>query len=58
MNRDPAQLIQQLDYWRGDISLEPVGGGITNRNYVVTDQGRRYSCAWEMISPARGDALQ
>ena len=42
MKHDPTQLIQQLDYWRGDISLEPVGGGITNRNYVVTDQGRRY----------------
>jgi thiamine kinase-like enzyme len=31
-----------LSFWKGPVSPEPLGGGITNLNFVVEDQGRRY----------------
>ena len=31
-----------MDFWEGVVSLEPIDGGITNRNFVATDQGRKY----------------
>ena len=31
-----------LSFWKGPVSPEPLGGGITNINFVVEDQGRRY----------------
>ena len=32
-----AQRIRGLPFWHGSISLERLYGGITNRNFVVTD---------------------
>jgi thiamine kinase-like enzyme len=31
-----------LSFWKGPVSPEPLGGGITNLNFVVEDQGRCY----------------
>jgi len=31
-----------LACWKGKVSPEPLGGGITNQNFVVTDGGERY----------------
>ena len=31
-----------LSFWKGPVDPEPLGGGITNVNFVVEDQGRRY----------------
>ena len=42
MNDHAEQEIAQLDFWKGTVSLEPIGGGITNRNFVATDQGHKY----------------
>ena len=42
MNDHAEQQIAQLDFWKGAVSLEPIGGGITNRNFVATDQGQKY----------------
>jgi len=42
MNDHAEQEIAQLDFWKGAVSLEPIDGGITNRNFVATDQGRKY----------------
>tara|TARA_Y100001934_G_scaffold283180_1_gene401014 strand:+ start:948 stop:1826 length:879 start_codon:yes stop_codon:yes gene_type:complete len=42
MNDHAEQEILQLDFWKGAVSLESIGGGITNRNFVATDQGRKY----------------
>ncbi|MCH1522477.1 MAG: hypothetical protein L7T80_06585, partial [Arenicellales bacterium] len=42
MNERAEQQIEQLDFWKGVVSLEPIDGGITNRNFVATDQGRKY----------------
>lgn len=34
---DTADLIQRLPCWQGSIQIAPLVGGMTNRNYVVTD---------------------
>jgi thiamine kinase-like enzyme len=31
-----------LALWSGPVEPEPLGGGITNTNFIVTDRGRRY----------------
>ncbi|WFU00854.1 phosphotransferase [Rhizobium sp. CB3171] len=38
----PEDKIQALGIWRGSIEIAPLVGGITNRNYLVTDSGRRF----------------
>ncbi|NTJ61486.1 phosphotransferase [Agrobacterium rhizogenes] len=34
--------IHSLNIWRGPIDIEPLVGGITNRNYLVGHDGRRF----------------
>lgn len=34
--------IRALDFWSGRVDPQPLGGGITNSNFVVADGGRRY----------------
>lgn len=44
-DRDLEQAVRRaaaLGCWRGKVDPQPVGGGITNRNFAVTDAGRRY----------------
>jgi len=45
MTPDHADILrlQDLRYWQGPISVEPMPGGITNRNYRVQDAGRSYA---------------
>ncbi len=38
----PAERAATLPFWKGPVSPEPLGGGITNVNFVVEDQGRKY----------------
>ncbi len=38
---DPETLILGLPIWKGMIEIEPLHGGITNKNYVVKDAQRR-----------------
>lgn len=38
---DPEALIRALPIWRGRIDIEPLLGGITNKNFLVTDGERR-----------------
>ncbi|MFO1125382.1 MAG: choline kinase family protein [Methylocystis sp.] len=38
---DPEILIRALPIWRGPIDIAPLLGGITNKNYIVTDGDRR-----------------
>ena len=38
---DPEELIRALPIWDGRIQIEPLLGGITNRNYLVDDGRRR-----------------
>lgn len=34
--------IISLDFWSGRVEPEPLSGGITNANFVVTDAGKKY----------------
>ena len=34
--------IKSLKIWKNDISIEPVDGGLTNQNFLVTDDQRKY----------------
>jgi thiamine kinase-like enzyme len=38
---DPYDTIRALPLWRRAVEIEPLPGGITNRNYLVRDQGRK-----------------
>lgn len=42
MNGYPLDRIRDLGIWRGSVDPTPLGGGITNRNFLVEDAGRRY----------------
>ena len=37
----PYDKARHLPIWRGPVDPQPLGGGITNVNFVVEDQGRR-----------------
>lgn len=37
----PEDKVRGLSCWRGRVEIAPLGGGITNRNFLVTDAGRR-----------------
>ena len=39
-SEDPNDRIRALPIWRGRIDIVPLTGGITNRNFLVTDAGR------------------
>lgn len=34
--------VRQLPCWKGDVSVEVLTGGLSNLNFTVTDEGRRY----------------
>ena len=38
----PGERAARLACWKGDVSPEPLGGGITNVNFTVEDAGERY----------------
>jgi len=39
---DPRGRVTALDLWQGAVDPQPLSGGITNRNFLVEDAGRRY----------------
>ncbi|MFC7054039.1 choline kinase family protein [Hansschlegelia quercus] len=42
MTIDPVARVCGLAFWKGPVDPEPLTGGITNRNFLVRDQGRKY----------------
>jgi len=34
--------VAQLDFWSSHVNPEPLGGGITNTNFIVEDKGERF----------------
>lgn len=42
MGVTPEDRISGLGIWNGPVTIESLAGGITNRNYLVRDQRRRY----------------
>lgn len=41
-SEENKRLIGTLPLWSGVVDIEPLEGGITNRNYLVTDAGRKF----------------
>lgn len=39
---DDARRLHALDFWGGPITVEPLAGGITNRNYRVRSSGKSF----------------
>lgn len=39
---DPLERVRALRFWSGAVDPEPLDGGITNRNFLVEDAGRKY----------------
>ncbi|HTK83950.1 MAG TPA: phosphotransferase [Patescibacteria group bacterium] len=39
---DEDSQIQDLPCWSGPVTVEPLTGGITNRNFLVNDAGKKY----------------
>ncbi len=39
---DTFDAIRALPIWRGPVTIEPLAGGLTNRNYLVRDDHARY----------------
>lgn len=39
---DPRSKVSALKLWRGAVDPRPLDGGITNKNFLVEDAGRRY----------------
>jgi thiamine kinase-like enzyme len=39
----PAERARRLKFWKGPVDPQPLGGGITNVNFVVEDGGQKYA---------------
>lgn len=39
---NPRDKVKQLPYWQGSVSPMPLAGGLSNHNYVVVDNDRKY----------------
>jgi thiamine kinase-like enzyme len=42
MNTSVRDRVTNLDFWSSRVAPEPLGGGITNTNFIVDDQGERF----------------
>ena len=42
MSTDARDRVIKLDFWSSQVAPEPLGGGITNTNFIVDDQGKRF----------------
>lgn len=42
MSYDPRERAAKLAIWKGPVEPQPLGGGITNKNFVVEDGGERF----------------
>lgn len=42
MSTDARNRVANLDFWSSPVEPQPLGGGITNTNFVVDDQGQRF----------------
>jgi thiamine kinase-like enzyme len=42
MSTDARRQVAELDFWSSAVEPVPLGGGITNTNFTVNDQGRRF----------------
>ena len=42
MDKKSIALIKNISFWKSDITISPVGGGITNQNFLVKDGPKKY----------------
>jgi thiamine kinase-like enzyme len=42
MNKNARERAANLDFWSSPVEPEPLGGGITNTNFIVSDRGERF----------------
>ena len=42
MNSKYLKILESLPIWKGSIETEKLDGGITNNNFIVNDQGKKY----------------
>jgi len=42
MDKNSIKLINSIDFWKSEIKISPVGGGITNKNFLVEDSLEKY----------------
>ena len=42
MNTSARDRVVGLDFWSSEVAPEPLGGGITNTNFIVDDHGERF----------------
>jgi thiamine kinase-like enzyme len=42
MNKNARKRAANLDFWSSPVEPEPLGGGITNTNFIVSDRGERF----------------
>ena len=42
MNTSARDRVAHLNFWSSPVEPEPLGGGITNINFIVDDQGERF----------------
>ncbi len=46
-----VEIIERLSFWKGDIELEPLSGGLSNESFIVTDRGRKYVARYGLDIP-------
>lgn len=51
---DPLSSIRALPIWNGPVEIAPLLGGITNKNYLVTEKGRRVVVRYGDDIPVHG----
>lgn len=55
LDQETDDRIRALPCWAGDIEMSPLGGGMTNRNYVIADtRGQRFVVRIGRDIPAHG----
>ena len=42
MTEDAREKAAALDFWSSPVEPEPLGGGITNTNFIVDNRGERF----------------
>jgi len=42
MDKNSIQLISGINFWKGEIDISPIKGGITNKNFLVIDGSKKY----------------
>jgi len=42
MDKNIIKIISNINFWKNEINISPVGGGITNKNFLVNDGNQKF----------------